>query len=537
MDFSHGWNSSFSNHFYRVEATTNISEESEYVFTIDGIRFDSLPDKHAVAKRNSDTSKVSPSNANYNQGRRESNNEGTSARPSVNTNRSSLTSGNNNSSSSAGNRNNFQSPANRNSSSNQNRSEDSFDPFASNSKSEPFDPFANNNSSSSAGFDPFASNNNDNNNNNSNSNTKATRATPESRSKPLPSASNSHSKSTPTAAKSLFDNMEDENPPPTKKTNTTPAAPAFDAFGDNDTHTNTASNNSNSNFDPFGTAPAGGASNSRGGGSGAQPGRRASAVEISMDFAGLSFEAQPDLQQQKQQQLQQQPRDSPKEEEQPQAQVPKEETAVDPWASNLVDLDLSGRTQATRRASLAATSGPSLNSMLGVNPARRLSKEKDPFGAGVDVVPLNNNPVPMMPMRPVNPSQAISGLGGGPVPPPMGMGGMGMGMGGPGPMMGGGMGGMPGGGMQGGGMGYGAPMPPQQPVYPNNGVMVMGGGRSSMNAGQPQHRGSMMGGQPMGGGMPMPPVQNTRGSFIGSSGYGGPQQQPKSSLDNLEIWK
>lgn len=470
-DFSYGWDSPNTHRLFRIEAQSNVTVENDYIFTIDGIRFSDLPPKPVAGGRKSTTETNSRYGNEVNNVKRSSVGETTTAQPqqrsSVNT------------------RHAFQSPPAAKS-----RSSDDFDPFESNNnnKSGTFDPFGNTTSTGAhngGGFDPFSNN-----------------TPPSNDTRSRPAQNNTQNKS---AAKSIFDSVEDETPANTS---------SFDAFGDNDpfNHQPTNTNaNSDFGFDAFGegnkkptpvkavapppvqpiqkkpvnnptpdffSQPV--ANNPP-----AQSGRRASAVEISMDFAGLSFESK-STGAPVQAQLAQQPRDVPKAAE---PEPPKEEETVDPWASNLVDLDLSGRSTAQRRSSLQATGGPSLNQMMGNTNQRRSSvNPNDPFGAP-DILPLNNPIPPAQPIRPLNPSQAISSLG--PPAAPYGV---------PPPV------------------GYGAPAP--APGY--------GAGRSSMT--MPPAYGS--------GGAP-PAMQNTRGSFIGGvpgvtpQGYGQPA---KSSLDTLD-WR
>lgn len=481
-DFSYGWDSPNTHRLYRIEAQSNVTVENDYIFTIDGIRFTDLPQKPVGGTGRKSVTE----NTNSRYGSEVNNLKRTSVGETSSHSNNSQQRGSVNS------RQQFQSP-----SVGKSRSSDDFDPFdsGSNHKTDSsFDPFSNNTNKSgggAGGFDPF---------NNS---------PPPAQSNARPAA-HSGAKS---AAKSIFDTVEEESP----AVNST-----FDAFGSNDPFTNPSNTASNSDFgfDPFNegnkkpTPVKGGfapppaqpaqrkpanhaapdffsqpvATNN----APAQPARRASAVEISMDFAGMSFESKPVVQETPQ--VTQQPRDVPRE---PEAEQQKEQV-VDPWASNLVDLDLSGKTQATRRASLQATSGPSLNQMMGNSNQRRASVNttNDPFGAP-DLLPLNNPIPPAQPLRPLNPAQAISSLGGPANPygvPPPGVG-------------------------YGAAPGYGAPAP----------VPGYGAGRSSITM-QP-------GLQPGYGGVPPPAMQNTRGSFIGGvNPQGYASQPPKNSLDSLD-WR
>ena len=287
-----------------------------------------------------------------------------------------------------------------------------------------------------------------------------------------------------------------------------PAAPAANDFGN------------------FGAAPA-------------APQRRSSAVEISNDFAGLTFAAAP--------------APAPVMAAAPapvMAPAPVAEAAPasnDPWSqSNLVNLDLSGRDAAPKRPS-ATTQGPSLASMMHVPTNSRAS-----FTAGSPSATM-----PMAAAAPLAPMGAPMGglpqgqntrasFTGGP-----NAGGMG-GPGGPGGL--GGLGSVP--HQQGGSMAFGN----QQPFgagLPNNnntrGSFTAPGANPGMGGfvGMGAPVGGAMGGNTMGnnsmgmGGMGgMNNNTNTRGSFIaanptpGMGTYGTAQQSqpPKSSLDTLE-WK
>lgn len=466
-DFSHGWNSEATHRFYRIEAQSNITSENDYIFTIDGIRFTDLPEKALAQKRASATAPQQVDNSRYGndpQVRRSS--VGETSKPQAQ-----RTSVSNNA---APARTQFQSPTNK--------KNEEFDPFGTN-KTDAFDPFGN--EAPASNFDPFGNT----------SKPSSAQTTPQ----PAPTQQNK------SVAKSIFDTV-DEPPAADLKSS------SFDAFGNDPFN---GSNNrvpvaksTSSDFDPFGekkpspnkgfapppnNPPARKASTPTPDFS-SQPvqgaTRRASAIEIQQDFAGLSFEAP---KAQPAPEPVQQPRDAPK----PAETEPVKEQLVDPWASNLVDLDLSGKTTATRRTSMQTNSGPSLNQMMGGNPQRRASMgptNSDPFGAP-EILPTSNLPyVPSnVPIRPVNASQAISSIGqpAAPYVP----------------------------------MGYGVPPPAAPPAYP---AMGANAGRSSIIMSNPP---------PMMMGQPQPPMQNTRGSFIGGPGYGAPQQPPKSSLDSLDIWK
>jgi hypothetical protein len=288
------------------------------------------------------------------------------------------------------------------------------------------------------------------------------------------------------------------------------------------------------------------------------PARRHSAMEISQDFAGLSFAASAAPKPSPAKQLFAAPEPEPE----PEPAAAPESAPADAWAAgaNLVNLDLSG-TGPTKRPS-ATEKGPSLASMMhapvtthtGLTPGTGtghggntgLHTGMSPgMGMGMGGVPTNSrasfasaNPLDLFGASPAHGMGGPGHMGGpGPMAPQgamgntrssftagpgaMPMGGMGAPMGSMGAVPMGGMGGM--GGAPMGGMG-GAPMG------------GMGNPRASFTAGPgAMPMGSAMGAGPMGG----PMGANTRGSFISAQppagmGYGAtPPPPPKNSLDAL----
>ena len=256
----------------------------------------------------------------------------------------------------------------------------------------------------------------------------------------------------------------------------------------------------------------------------ATPGRRSSAIEISADFAGLSF-APPTPPAQPQPTAAAQLFAEPE----PEVVAVPEPVTKDPWAmgNDLVNLNLSGAPP-VKRAS-ATDKGPSLSSMMtspgtGMNTGMSGSRSGSMVASSPDMFAVPSN-------------SRASFTGGSPVP------------------MGGNMGGMAGAPMGGapmGGMGAGMNPRASFTAGPNNmggaqmaggnmGGMPMGGmgaPRASFTAG-PNGMGGNMGGMPPVGGM-----ASTRSSVSmgqpGAMGFGAPpagaqgsMQSKRSSLDDL----
>jgi hypothetical protein len=400
-DFSHGWTSTATSRLYRIEVTSNLTTDNDYVFSIDAVKFTDLPNKAAAASARKSITATTTTSQNNNR-----NSITTDSASKVNSNQ---------------NRASFQSPNEKSKSKANNTSQSDFDPFASGSQSNAFDPFASNSNPANVfGDDPFASSSTAQKNNAAFDPFGPASSTPvatQNRSQPA-SASNLAAR---TSTASIFGGVEDD-PFALTSSNTVPAAvpatksnSAFDLFGNDSI---VATKSSSNTFDPF-AAPAGSSQNAFNSTSNnaidmnqtppaVAPGRRSSAVEISMDFAGLSFGPP-------QGQLSAHPRDKPQVVPEPEAvPAPKDEGLKDPWSSNLVDLNLSSNSNPIapgRRTSISTTAGPSLNSMLPgnantANPQRRASVNNtvDPYSTDFSS------------MRPINSAQAISSLGPG-VPP------------------------------------------------------------------------------------------------------------------------
>jgi len=410
-DFSHGWSSMDTGRLFRIEINIGMGYDPEYIFSIDGVKFDDLPSKPLGAS----VGKLVHDNTN-------SGRYGTviavepatqhSATPVVPRRTSVKPSPD----SGIGSRGTLQSPAQRSTTS---QSTQEFDPFE--ASPEPFDPF----SSFPAG---------------GNTHQASVKATPPVRrppSKPSSTASlfgtmeestHSHASSN----RSSFDAFDSSDAFPSTSAAATAAlnnTSGFDLFESNLTTTtnntnavtnNTKSNNINTDINPFDmpitSAPAANKST-----------RRSSAAEISLDFAGLSFVAAPEPPK-----MAAVPRDVPAAVPQP---VKTEEVELDPWASNLVDLDLSNRT-AQRRSSLQ-NSGPSLNNLMGQpnqpvtnrrpswTAQEMLNSLDDPFGAPpiltASAMPTAPAPAPVNSFeasRRMSSAQMISSLGQAPPPPP-----------------------------------------------------------------------------------------------------------------------
>jgi hypothetical protein len=559
---------------YRIEV--NLGIEAEYVFSIDGVRFDDLPVKPPVAKK---LDAVDHNNSRY----------GTvSDLPSSSANR--RTSGSTTQAVPARvvadtSRSSFQSPVDKPKHTSNVANE--FDPFA--AGAEPFDPFGNNSIPKPASTQPKL-------------NSPAKSVGPSSAST-TPTRAAAAKPSNHTATASIF-GVVDDTPADPFATKTSSLS-SFDAFGGDafaptipQTMTGASRASTNSNlewgsttssvaaFDPFNNhsggndfAPTQSTSSAFGdpfaststssvnpfdqhypsqpfqsSSSSTTPNkgnRRASAAEIALDFTGLTIAPEPPKMSA--------PRDVPVLPPQPVAPEPvkTEEEVVDPWASNLVDLDLSGRAAQRRSSQLG---GPSLNNLMGqptsaaparrsstINPQDLLNSMNDPFGAPSGVLPttastapsaaVNTNPFNSIPhSNPYNAAQAISSIGapamhhppmGAPTgygPPPAGYGtGLNNGYAAPpGSMMGGTMGGN----TMSAGTGPGRSSMIIQPSSTAPYATGYGMPPASMHTSPPTTAGS---------GIPT----NTRASFIANNNTttSYPQQhQPKSSLDTLD-WR
>jgi hypothetical protein len=519
-DFTHGWSSHATQRMYRIEVNLNFSSDAVFIFSIDGVAFMDLPQKpsRSSAARKSSTN----NNSRYGDEVYE-----TSATRRISASSTSTA------------------PNSRVQSSNINHStsQQDFDPFAAKG-GQAFDPFADDFGSSV----PVPS---------QQQQKKATATNHGRASITAPSAQTRSVEKKPSAAVLLFDEVPTSAPPsansfeffdsdpsdpfaaPAPKKSAAPqpsstsgfdmfapapaqvtAASAFDPFGDNDPPVAPASKKPSAVdvFDPFGSS----ASNNNG--------HHASAQEISQDFSGLSFiAAPPSVDTTKSlngNALKAVPPAAP-------APEPKPVEVKDPWQTNLVDLDLTGKTTPMRRSSTAINQGPSLDNLMGHHPAPRSSfvgntglssAASDPF-AGPPLQAHHGPPMggyPQMP-RPLSSADAISTLGA--VPAPINTTGMhyGMGMG------------------SGSGSNFASPANVRGSMSQQPPVMGMG---MSMTP-SPVAGGSMMMGQGMGMGAARP------GGAMGagmSGGYGVPQsnvrgsmnipqpQQPKSSLDSLD-WR
>lgn len=141
-------------------------------------------------------------------------------------------------------------------------------------------------------------------------------------------------------------------------------------------------------------------------------GRRQSASDIARDFADLSFSAAPALTAQQAQPAQQQSVLDTTAVNASQSQQGETENAVDPWHAGLVDLDLSGKQSAARRASVnAANTGPSLSSLMTSAPQQRRSSMT--ANAAMYSAPV----IPLSPPLQTNPNPRASFIGSAPGQP------------------------------------------------------------------------------------------------------------------------
>jgi hypothetical protein len=525
-DFGHGWSSLATRRLYRVEANLTMNGELAFIFSVDGVPYIDFPQKHQLKRTGS---------SHLATGRYGDEATETSAsaprRPSTGS-----------------------VPTTQAASRPVSSATSSAFKGAHSSTSKPneatFDPFSANNSAS---FDPFADD---------------FGSTPAAPAAPAPSTAHSHQKQSPVAAVTVA-----KKPPVATKTTPTAAAhrasltpkpsanallfdeiPAdssnsnsggFDAFDSSDPFTASAppaGNSNNSAFDPFApSAPApvvahklainpptkqtgsssaafdpfGSSTDSFAASHGsAAPYERGSALD---DFAGLSFSVAPA------------PVTLPVSKGAIAGPVPavekapvavKNDAPKDPWQTNLVDLDLSGRTkEQVRRTSVvgpslkdlmqqAGTGNNSSNNNIGgsFNAGFPTTNSNDPFGAPAILQATSSTGFPVAShdasnngFRPTSTADTFSSLGLAPPvshPPANMRDTMGMGI------------------------------PPTAPS------MSMGG--NSMGGGRPMS-GAPAAGNVMGGGMGrssfiMPP----NGSYSGPAGINS--NQPKSSLDSLD-WR
>lgn len=460
-DFSHGWTSVETHRFFRIEANMGLTQDS-YTFSIDGIRFIDMQKKPVGGFKRGEN------NSRYGAGEAAASSSSTTRRASTGAISNTA-------------------PATKS------------PPETKQVKSVPsgnnFDPFSDNHAPSSS-FDPFVESPSS-----ANNNPKST------------AAANLFDTTQPANSNSNFDPFSSSHDPFAQPAAATKPKAGNDGFGSVDPFSSPSSNQSSTGFSNFPapaaqptksqtTSPANnndlfGFDNQPSTTTTSKPQRRASAQEISMDFAGLSF-AEPAKAHQPApvialpQPVVEQPVET------------KVAAPVDPWATNLVDLDLSGRTAANqRRQSTSASTGPTLDNLMGGSiggPQRRTSMMGANNLSNNDILSSfqgnnNNDPfgAPNGVMRPA--PTPISAMGG--MQPQVGP------------------------------NGYATvPMPPQQNI------------RGSINMGQPMMMQPPAQGPMMGGGMPM----NTRASFTSnvpltnSMGYAAQPQPPKSSLDSLD-WR
>lgn len=527
-DFSHGWSSRTTHRMYRVEVNLNVTGELVFVFSVDGVPYIDFPQKSMI--KSSAAAKVS-GGGRYGDEVVETGHVRRASTGAIMTA---------NTSNATANRNG---QGRSSATATSKTSENSFDPFAANGSDASFDPFAGDFASSSATTTKTTPK------------PPATKTTPNTQTSKANAAEKKSVGEKKSSAASLFDEIPDSpndfdtfsasNDPFASSASTTsatqkPAASAsaslFDPFESSEPVHKPAS--SSAAFDPFATPSTHNGFDSIGFTSTpAAPARRSSAAEISQDLAGLSFTAPAPAPVVAVKPSPEPVKVAPAEPVKPVEEIPK-----DPWNTNLVDLDLTGKSTAVRRTS-QVQAGPSLDNLMGNTsngPRKSIggnglqSSMNDPFGAPPLLQTSNNNgfnngssmgfaasSVPMMP-RPMSSADAISSLGARPTMPPMapaGFGNAGGAYGGPGmnntrASFNAGPGSM--------GMGMGAPM----------GAPSMG-----MGMGAPRPMGAGMGAAPnpmMGGNIGRSSFIMQPQSGIGSSNNSN--NQPKNSLDSLD-WR
>eukprot|EP01039_Chlorochromonas_danica_P007045 gene7045-7790_t len=400
MEFSHGWSSPATHRLYRIEIEMSLGTDPSYIFSVDGLQFTQMPDRTIVrarsAKKTENTGRYSASDL-----------QSTTTTAGAAVKRASV--GGNSSHNQSNHRIQAETPRAQFQSPN-GKDSNTFDPFAPTPDAAPFDPFSNSSSSSSSvprlpQPAPVAKRTLPNKDSERNVST----ASIDLSAAPTPRGANA-------SGFDLF--AEPSDPFAAAPAPVARASPAFDAFGSSAPASKPsllppkqppAPKLSAANlFDAFEESPSTPASvvtpqvssNNR----------RASAVEISMDFAGLTFApgvAEPTVSSKSTASVSQ-PLDNLSAPAVPVADV--EQKPVDPWANSLVDLDLTGRTQPAKRTGSAA-GGPSLDSMLGFNnsqPSRRasvnngaqltpadiLNSINDPFGAPPVLTATSGVPTP-----------------------------------------------------------------------------------------------------------------------------------------------
>lgn len=543
-DFAHGWSSLATRRLYRVEANLTMNGELAFIFSVDGVPYIEFPQKHQLKR----TPSSHLSGGRYGDDGLDSHQStsSASAQRRASTGSVSTTPATSRPASTASSATASKSSTTHNSVSK--AGDSSFDPFATGS-------------SSSAAFDPFADDfGGSSSTTTTHSQTKATpkvaggAATTVSRppsgtTKTTPTAAAHHHSITPKTSSAAL--LFDEAPPAHGAAD----QGGFDAFADSAdpfTASKPAAPATSAAFDPFATAaPAKAAAQPTPAHSApafdpfddhhhqaqpaktatAAPARRGSALD---DLAGLSYGPTPAQQLAASRASQQTPPPAAVAAAEPVAVNEEAAAPKDPWQTNLVDLDLSGRAKDTTRRASINQGGPSLKELMqsngGVSSSSSSSvtgrgsfttgssapfPSNDPFGAP----PLLQASAPVNPFssstndlftastnayRPMSTSDAISSLGGGAPAAPMMA---------PGNVRGSMIMSMP------------PPMPPTMGGGPANGVRPLSGPPA------------MGGGSAMGGNTGRSSfIMAPGGSGLMGSGPGGNHNQPKSSLDALD-WR
>ena len=376
LEYAHSWNANAGPHVYRIESSLSFTSDHIYNFYIDGILFVNMPrGKSSGGSRNSysdnqQKNSYSDSQVTGRYSDQEYNNSSSSGFNSSNNssgfNSSNTSSGFNSSNTSSGFNTKRASVTQastggfgkeRNSSIAQSRgSFQSPEQLAAKSSSDGFDPFSN--SPDQNNFDPFKNA------------PKSTASAAGNRSRTSSSTSSAEKK--PSAA---------FGKPIQQKVDT-----SFDPFGENAASPSSSSNQvdffnsspspsgnaNNASFDPFGNAP------------------QAKAADILSTFAGMTVSAEPAYENK--------PTESINESITTTEKV--EEVNKDPWAGNLVDLNLG---KPIAKTSIKATAGQSLSSLMGSNN----TSSSQPIMLSSQPVMLNPPPAPIQPMMNAPPPQPL----------------------------------------------------------------------------------------------------------------------------------
>jgi hypothetical protein len=354
LEYAHSWNANVGPHVYRIESSVSFTSDNIYNFYIDGISFVNMQrGKSSGGSRNSyndiqQRNSYSESQATGRYSDQEYNSSSSSGFNNNNIKRASVTQSTGGfgkeTNSSIAPRGSFQSP-------------EQLAAKSLASTSDGFDPFSN--SPSQNNFDPFK---------NASKSTTSTNAS--NRSRTSSSTSSAEKKQSAAFGKPIQQKVDT----------------SFDPFGENTASPSSSSSNqvdffnsspspsgNNSGFDPFGNAP------------------QAKAADILSTFAGMTVTAEPAYENK--------PTESITDSITTAEKV--EEVNKDPWAGNLVDLNLGKPIAKTSVKAVGA--GQSLSSLMGSTN----TSSSQPIMLSSQPVMLNPPPAPIQPMMNAPPPQSM----------------------------------------------------------------------------------------------------------------------------------